>query len=388
MKRREKMKIVFLSNYFNHHQSSLSNSFVKNEDIEYFFVSTEAMSKERKALGYRDLDHSADFVLCAYEGGESERKAFEICDEADVVITGSAPDKFIRKRLKAGKLTFRYSERIFKIIPPKHQMPLRKLECFFKHGRYKNLYMLCASAYTAGDFAKTGNFIGKTYKWGYFPEVKKYDSIEKIIENKKSCSLLWVGRFLDWKHPECAVEVAHRLKQDGYSFDFNIIGTGEEQENIEALIEKYELCDSVHLLGSMKPDEVRTYMEQSQIYLFTSDRQEGWGAVLNESMNSGCAVVASRAIGSVPFLLQNGQNGFVYKDGDIEDLYGKVKMLMDDSSLRERFGKNAYETMINEWNAENGANRFIKLAQSILSGEDPQDLFENGVCSKAEIIQE
>lgn len=51
----------------------------------------------------------------------------------------------------------------------------------------------------------------------------------------------------------------------------------------------------------MKASEVRSYMEKADIYLFTSDFNEGWGAVLNESMNSGCAVVASHAIGSVPF---------------------------------------------------------------------------------------
>ena len=49
-------------------------------------------------------------------------------------------------------------------------------------------------------------------------------------------------------------------------------------------------------------------MEKSEIFLFTSDKGEGWGAVLNESMNSACAVVASHAIGSVPFLLKDGEN--------------------------------------------------------------------------------
>ena len=33
-------------------------------------------------------------------------------------------------------------------------------------------------------------------------------------------------------------------------------------------------------------------MEQADIYLFTSDRNEGWGAVANEAMNSACAMVA------------------------------------------------------------------------------------------------
>ena len=87
------------------------------------------------------------------------------------------------------------------------------------------------------------------------------------------------------------------------------------------------LSNNVKILGSMSPEKVREYMEQSEIFLFTSDREEGWGAVLNEAMNSACAVVASDAAGSTNFLVVDGENGFLYKSGDIDDLYYKVKLL-------------------------------------------------------------
>ena len=37
--------------------------------------------------------------------------------------------------------------------------------------------------------------------------------------------------------------------------------------------------------------------------------QEGWGAVVNEAMNSGCAVVADHMIGAAPWLIRQGENG-------------------------------------------------------------------------------
>ena len=45
-------------------------------------------------------------------------------------------------------------------------------------------------------------------------------------------------------------------------------------------------------------------MEESEIYLVTSDRKEGWGAVVNEAMNSGCAVVADHMIGAAPWMIR------------------------------------------------------------------------------------
>lgn len=67
---------------------------------------------------------------------------------------------------------YQYSERIFKIKPPKYQMPLRAIKYWLYKGRFSNMYLLCASAFTYADYAQTKTFINRGYKWGYFPETK------------------------------------------------------------------------------------------------------------------------------------------------------------------------------------------------------------------------
>lgn len=76
------------------------------------------------------------------------------------------------------------------------------------------------------------------------------------------------------------------------------------------------LSEYVTFAGFKKPEQVREYMENADIFLFTSDYGEGWGAVLNEAMNSCMAVVADCGIGAAPFLLKPGKNGMVYPDGN------------------------------------------------------------------------
>jgi glycosyltransferase involved in cell wall biosynthesis len=105
-------------------------------------------------------------------------------------------------------------------------------------------------------------------------------------------------------------------------------------------------------------------------------------------MNSACAVVASHAIGAVPYLLTDGKNGFVYKDGNIEDLYAKTKWLIDNKEKRREIAKNAYFTMVNEWNAERATGKIIKLAEGIMEGKKMTTFFKEGVCSKAELFRE
>lgn len=360
------MKIVFVSNYYNHHQSALSQAFYNNTQGEYRFIQTVPMEEERIKMGWGE--NLPNFVIESYK----DKKTFQECRElifgADVVIVGGGHEveKLVRKRIQANKITFRYSERIYKNWKNRITIPLRFIKYHLTNA--KNTYLLCASAYAAQDYALTGNFIGKAYKWGYFPAVKKYENIEKLIADKTPVSILWVARLIRWKHPDIPIRVAKHLKQAGYKFHLSLIGNGELEDEIREMIKEEDVEDCVFMLGAMKPDEVRKHMEQSEIFICTSDFNEGWGAVMNESMNSACAVVASHAIGSVPFLINDGENGFVYKNGNIDDLFNKVKFLLDNPEKRKQMSLNAYKTMVETWNAENAVKQFLLLNDALTNG--------------------
>ena len=343
------------------------------------------MSDERKKLGYSFDEPS--FVVKSYKDEETYKYCINLINDAEVVIAGSTPEKMIRKRIRSGKLVFRYSERIYKNKKKLLQLPLRYIKYHFDNYPYKNVYMLCASAYAARDYAITGMFKGKTFKWGYFPAVKKYDDIEKLIDDKTPASILWVARLIEWKHPDASIRLAKRLKQAGYKFKLSLIGNGELENKIRDMIKAENLEDCVQMLGSMKPEEVRRYMEKAEIFLFTSDFNEGWGAVLNESMNSACAVVASHAIGSVPFLINDGENGFMYKNGDVGDLYNNVDLLLNNSEKCKKMANNAYKTLTDTWNAKVAAQRFMNLSAYVLSGKYVDDLYCDGPCSRVKRLK-
>ena len=381
------MNVVMLSNFFNHHQSALSNALWNYPDITYRFVETQQIPQERKKMGYRQ-SYPQKYVLRTYESKEQEIRCAEQLNRAETVIAGSAPESILRQRIKAGKLLFRYSERPLKHgLQPLKYVP-RLLKWNYRNPPGKPIYLLCASAYTAGDYRKFGLFKNRCYKWGYFPETRQYPNLDDLFIKKSKTTLLWCGRFLAWKHPDDALTVARRLKEAGVSFTLKMIGTGELENCLRQTIQAEGLQNCVELTGPMPPGQVRDYMEKAGIFLFTSDRQEGWGAVLNEAMNSGCAVVASDAIGSVPYLVKDRENGLVYHSGSVDELFERVKGLLDHPAEQRRLGEAAYRTIADLWNAEIAAKRLIALSQAILDGDASPELFEDGPCSRAEIIRE
>lgn len=381
------MTITFFSNYLTHHQIPFCEAMRKQPDVEFYFISTMPMEQERKDGGW-EFSEKYPYEIKAYEDAVQAKKARELAVSSDVMVIGSASESYVKTRMKSGgnKLTLRYSERIYKagrwrVLSPRGVW--MRLNTYFRYLN-KPLYMLCASAYTAGDLAMLGSYLGRCYKWGYFPATKTYEDIEQILRQKKPGTILWTARMIYWKHPEIPVRIAARLKKEGYDFQLDMIGCGPMEPEIRRMIENENLQEQVHLLGTMSPEQVREQMEKHRIFLFTSDQHEGWGAVMNEAMNSGCAVVANRQIGSVPFLLQDAGNGLIYNKGREVELYNRVKFLLDNPREAARLGKNAYETITDMWSAEPAAQRLLALCKNLLQGKTEAP-YPEGPCSKAYI---
>lgn len=375
------MNIVFLSNFYNHHQSGISRALYEQTGGQYRFVATEPMPEERRQLGYADL---ADTFVMQYGADPAQDADIQQwIDTADAVIVGSAPEHLLAHRKQQKKLILRYAERPLKKGFQWWKYPMRWYRWHKLNPRSAPIYMLCASAYTAPDYAKFGLFRNKALKWGYFPQCRQYESIAQLLARKVPTEILWCGRFLDWKHPDDALTAAARLKQENYDFHLTIIGTGEMAEQLKAMTDSLGLTDCVTFTGAMSTEQVRTAMEEAGIYLMTSDRKEGWGAVVNEAMNSGCAIVASRAAGAVPYLVQDGVNGMIYDAGCADALYEKIRFLLAHPAAQQRMGAAAYETIVTTWNAETAARRLVQVIAQLQQGQAADALFSDGPCSRA-----
>lgn len=374
---------VFISSEMNLHQYYLSQALNRITDGCYRYIELPGKVSVHKLIDWNTVP-KPDYILRAEPDMPDYEECKRLVNESDVVITiGSITGlKLCAGRLRQGKLTFDYSERLFK----RGRSFCWRAAYFAKYGlrmlfRQKNAYLLCASAYSAGDYASIGLFRNRSYKWGYFPETRQYDDLNALFAQKDAHTIIWVGRLIGLKHPELPVLLGERLQQLGRKAEIQIIGKGNMEAELKEMIARKGLSDSVHLVGPLPAEETRRRMELSAIHLFTSDENEGWGAVLNESMNSGCAVVANDRIGSVPFLLINGENGVVIHNNDMDQMTKAVCRLLDDSDERRRLGEAAYRTISQEWSAQAAAERLVALAEKLEAGDSTP--YSVGPCSPA-----
>lgn len=395
------MKIAFYSLIFNHHQSLVANELHNTPGVEYTFVELRQLTGEAKK-GADILIENYPFVLQAWKCKKNKKIAMEIAQTADVcVFAGKESLPYMTKRLNLGLLTFDMSERwlkkgILNLFSP------NIFKCYIQYWanrwKYKPVYKLCCSAFAASDHERLGMYKNKCFKWGYFTKVEK-DGIKISHSNLKSntTTLMWCSRFLTWKHPELPILMASRLKEKGYRFVLNMYGNGILYERSIALAKKYKVDDVVKFYGNIPNDKILEAMNEHEIFLFTSDQNEGWGAVANESMSNKCALIASDAIGSIPYLIKNGLNGIMFKSANkktgftksslkidnlaLESLTEKVEWLLTHPLERKKIAEQAYITMRDVWSPENAAKHFITLIENLQMGKVPN--FIEGPCSKA-----
>lgn len=363
--------IVFVSMFVSPHTLPLGVALTQYDQV--CFVNTAPLTDERKRMGYQVTDKRVSI----YQYDDSPEKCQQLIDTADTVIFSAPFFHLLTTRLNQNKRTFLFHERIFKKGVLKWLDPRTyKLVRFCKYSRHKELYLLCAGENAAKDFKLLGFSAHKIFRFGYFPEIAPWGNKRLQKKTGEICNILWVGRMVGFKRPLMAVKALKGLESE---FKLTMVGDGK----LLSRVKQYAIRHNINILftGNLDHKAVREKMYAADILLSTSNKGEGWGVVINEGMNCGCAIVCSDEIGCIHTLV-NKKNAEIFQNNSIKSLRGK---LLNARNGLTRLSKASIDTIKNSFNPDLAAERFISLCNK-LPGKTID--FEDGLCSHVYHLQE
>ena len=379
------MKLAFYCNHLNHHQVRVADELYELLGEDYVFIATLPRNKDSLKGG---VDYSfRPYCILAGESNDAHDKALELARNADVCVFGACSQEYAVERAKQKDcgLSFEMGERWLKrgLINVLSPTLRRWWMNYMRYYHRKPFYKLCSSAFVAKDDVKLGAYKGRHYKWGYFTGVDCGFDVEASsdVSTTEITPLMWCSRFLSLKHPELPILMAQRLKEEGLRFFLDFYGSGEVEQKSRDMASRLGLDDVVRFHGAIPNDQVLKEMRRHKIFLFTSDRLEGWGAVANEAMSQGCALVGGDAIGSVTYLVENRRKGMIFKSEDVDSLTDCVRTLIENRSLLKDIRHNAVATMQTMWSPAVAARNLLKLIDDIKNGRSCSIM--EGPCSKA-----
>ena len=335
-------------------------------DCDFSFVSTKEIGSTRLSLGYSKMDDLYPFVLKAYESKEIFATCISEIKKADIILVDGVYKGKLYKAIKPKKqIVYRMAERFQKDQNNKIKKFLRYVKYYYVALKDKGFRLLCMGHFSSIDFSYR-TYKNKKYKFGYMPETRIYNNLQDVLKNKQANSFAWVGRFVEYKHPEYLISLSLKFKAKGIKALFYVIGDGPLFFDFQKQIKANFLDEYFLLFGSIPFTEVRNVLEKCDFCLLTADEKEGWGAVLNEAMNSLCLTVSNQNTGGSSYLI-NSQNGVLFS-GDYSSFEKATFEAIDLSyDKRRKIQINAYETIANLWNAKIAAER---IYSSSFSGKE------------------
>ena len=110
-----------------------------------------------------------------------------------------------------------------------------------------------------------------------------------------------------------------------------ILGEGEERLTLINLSRELGIEKRVHFPGYVT--DVKTWYRHAECFVMSS-RHEGWPNVLMEAMVNGCPVISFDCEYGPSEIIQDGENGLLVPEGDVEGLTKAMTRVLDDESLR------------------------------------------------------
>ena len=380
------MKITCFANFADPQTYPFFTTLYEKTGHQFLLAATEPFEQQLLEYGYEDLNESV-FVEKLYMAEDPLKKAEELARESDVLIYGHCPVEYFNLAVKSGKTVFRLSQHIYRdgnmsAVPFKW-----KLSYFIKHTLAllgKPVYLMCLGTYTARDFNITASYRNKMYEFGEFTPTVQLD-IDQLMQRKQSelVKICWINTFHEWFHPETAIDLIEAIMDR--PFEFKLVGNNTMPQELKEKYLHSKAHSKIKVIENAGMEQVNEILKESNIFLMTSDHNEGWGNILNTAMNYGCACVVSNAVGSSK-MIEQGRNGLLYRYDRFESLVEKVTYLLDHPEKIEQYGRNAYSAIINEWNGVIAGERFYELAENLINGKESP--FTKGICSPARIVNQ
>jgi glycosyltransferase involved in cell wall biosynthesis len=167
--------------------------------------------------------------------------------------------------------------------------------------------------------------------------------------------VLYLGRL----SPEKGVETLLRAHAaDNAAWRLVVAGSGPL---LGALQSRFPLAE---FTGHLTAEALRTRLREASVVVVPSEWHENNPLSILEAMAHAKPIVASR-IGGIPELVSHGQTGFLFEPKNTQQLSSHIRMLLSDSDLRAKFGREARRIAETEYSLERHGAALLSLYQSL-----------------------
>lgn len=155
-------------------------------------------------------------------------------------------------------------------------------------------------------------------------DVSIFQCVEQVKENE-CFTFVTVANLVVLKRIDLLIEAVHRIVEETVDIQLIIIGDGVEKDNLENLVECYNLQKYVTLMGKLNRKQINDIFNKADCFVLASS-SETFGVAYIEALAAGLPVIATRCGGPEDFV--NEENGILIDVNDVGQLYEAMKKML------------------------------------------------------------
>jgi len=203
-------------------------------------------------------------------------------------------------------------------------------------------------------------------KYSFVKEERKFNIVNPLILKQEHAKIqrekivIAVGRLVPIKGFDMLIEAYAMLETNDWQL--MIVGGGNEKENLQELINQYNMEDKIILIGSVK--DVEIYYKRASIYVLSS-YSEGFPGALCEAMGYGCACIAFDCPTGPKEIIKHNSDGILVEAENIISLSQNIASLMKNETKRLEMGRNSIK-IVEKLDVDNIVHQWLALSNDII----------------------
>lgn len=377
----ERLLVLATERVSNPHVLPIFDALRREPGLDFHGCIYQALPGYRRDLGWRDIPPDAPY-LQPWRRAVDRRRYHELRRSADVAIwvgvkwpgiVGS-----VRSRSRRGLPTIFWAERFYAKKKRSWLNELGVRGALWAMNR-PHVHLMALGHGTEVEYRRFGATRWIAWRFGY--AVEPVEPLTHSLAPMPSGELriLYVGALRQIKGVDVLLRALGEHRMRAAPWRLTVVGAGKRDAELSTLAARLGIADRITWVGAVAQDATDPYFAAADVLVLPS-YTDGWGAVINEAMERGLAVVASDGVGAAPVLLDEARSGFVFPRGNATALAERLLLLCNDP---ERCGKMraAARERIAMFRPAEAARRAAALIRGI-AGVAPLPEFMDGLCTR------
>jgi glycosyltransferase involved in cell wall biosynthesis len=201
-------------------------------------------------------------------------------------------------------------------------------------------------------------------------DIEKFEPSTECVSGR----LLTIGRLVEKKGYDYAIDAVSQLVEQGYDVEYHIIGSGERKDLLRDRVQEREIESHVEFLGNVSDERLEKELQKAELFVLpcviasNGDRDVA-PVALKEAMATQTACI-STTISAIPELITDGKDGVLVEPNDVSALVNSIAKLIDNPEQRKTLAENGRKTVETKFDISHTVDELVSVFDTVINSKD------------------